>query len=56
MSVHPHIEVQDCSETSRREFLKKAGLSAAAVAAAPTLFAKKKAAEPETLVLSLIHI
>ena len=34
MSAHPHIEVLDCCETSRREFLKKAGLSAAAVAAA----------------------
>ncbi|MFL2943618.1 MAG: twin-arginine translocation signal domain-containing protein, partial [Limisphaerales bacterium] len=46
MNAHPHIEVLDCCETSRREFLKKAGLSAAALATAPTLFAKKKAAEP----------
>jgi len=53
MNAHPHIEVLDCCETSRREFLKKAGLSAAALAAAPTLFAKKKAAEPETLVAQL---
>ena len=53
MNAHPHIEVLDCCETSRREFLKKAGLSAAALAVAPTLFAKKKAAEPETLVAQL---
>ena len=53
MSAHPRIEVLDCCETSRREFLKAAGLGAAAVVAAPSVFAKTKASEPETLVTQL---
>lgn len=53
MTAHPRIEVLDCCETSRREFLKVAGLGTAAVLGAPSVFAKKKAAEPETLVTQL---
>ena len=53
MSAHPRIEVLDCCETSRRDFLKAAGLGAAAVVAAPSVFAKTEASEPETLVTQL---
>ena len=54
MSAHPRIEVLDCCESSRREFLKKAGLGTAAVATVPTVLGKKKAAaQPETLVTQL---
>ena len=53
MKTNPQIEAIDCCETSRREFLMKAGVGIASVAAAPSLFAKKSAIHPETQVTSL---
>jgi hypothetical protein len=53
----PRVEVMDCCETSRREFLRVAGTGLAVSAIAPMAgqaFAeKKKAATPETLVTQL---
>ena len=53
MKTNPQIEAIDCCETSRREFLKKAGVGLASVAAAPSLLAKKSVIHPETQVTSL---
>ena len=53
MKTNPQIEAIDCCETSRREFLKKAGVGLASVAAAPSLLAKKTVIHPETQVTSL---
>ena len=53
----PRIEVMDCCETSRREFLRVAGTGLAIASVAPLAgqaFAeKKKVAKPETLVTHL---
>ena len=53
----PRVEVMDCCETSRREFLRVAGTGLAVSGVAPMAgqaFAeKKKAATPETLVTQL---
>ena len=57
MKTNPSLETFDCCEQSRREFLKAAGTGLAIAAAAPlageALAAKKKTAQPETLVTQL---
>jgi len=53
----PRIEILNCCDTSRREFLKVAGAGLAVAAASPlageTLGKKRKAAAPETVVAQL---
>jgi hypothetical protein len=53
----PRIEILNCCDTSRREFLKVAGAGLAVAAAAPlageAFAAKKKASAPETVVAQL---
>lgn len=53
MKTNPHIEILDCCETSRREFLTTAGVGLASVVATPSLLAKNSANQPETQVTSL---
>ena len=54
MKTGPSTEQPNCCDVSRREFLQAAGAGVAAVSLAPAdVLAKKKAAEPETVVAQL---